>query len=277
MSVPPFTQELDIRKMIDLTGRRFGMWTVIQRAVSPYGYEHLAFWHCVCDCGATADRRGSQLLYAERKGVFQSCQSCGAIRGGTTHGKSKTREYKVWAGMMDRCTNKDHVAYNKYGGRGIKVCDGWHEFENFLRDMGERPSGRLTLDRIDNDGPYCKENCRWADYKTQERNKSSNVVLSHAGRSMVISAWADELGVSHQVISQRLRRGWSVEDALTIPPGKAFNWRGTTHKDAATLTFDGRTQTYRQWADELGVSTATILSRLKRGWTVERALTTPKH
>lgn len=265
-------------KMIDLTGRRFGMWTVTQRAVSPSGYEHLAFWHCVCDCGATADRRGSQLLYAERKGVFQSCQSCGAIRGGTTHGKSKTPEYKSWFAMISRCEDEANDAYQQYGGRGITVCDEWHDFDNFLRDMGKRPHVRMSIDRIDNDGPYCKENCRWTDSKTQNRNRRSNVTLTLNGVTKPVSAWAEDLGVSKEVIYQRLKNlGWSTEDALTIPPGKAFNWRGTTHKDAATLTFDGRTQTYRQWADELGVSTATILSRLKRGWTVERALTTPKH
>lgn len=258
--------------MIDLKGFRFGKWTVIEKAASPPGNEAKAFWLCRCDCGTEAVRRGVQLRYAEKRGVRQSCQSCGAIDSQTKHGLSKTPEYKVWAAMLDRCKNPEHHAFARYGGRGITVCDRWKDsFENFLSDMGKRQSSAESLDRIDNNGPYDPENCRWTDSKTQNRNTSRVVDLTLKGRTQSIAGWAEELGISHAVIWHRLNKlGWSVEDALTIKHGKAYNWRGTLHKDAAQYEFNGQSKSLTEWAQELGVRRATLATRLKRGWSAEK-------
>ncbi len=259
-------------KPIDLTGRSFGLWTVVSRAESPPGYSHLQHWLCRCACGKEAVRRGSQMLYAERQGKVQSCQSCGTKQQ-VTHGKSKTPEYKVWAAMLDRCRNPNHHAFARYGGRGITVDSAWESYEQFIADMGQRPSADHSLDRIDNDGNYSPNNCHWTTQRTQNRNQSRNVLLTFRGVTQSVMDWAEATGLSHAAITQRIKNlGWSVEEALTTPAGKACNWRGTQHKDAAQYEFNGKRQSLTQWAIDLGVPRSKLATRLKRGWTVERAL-----
>lgn len=125
--------------------------------------------------------------------------------------------------MLQRCRNSNGPAYKRYGGRGIFVCNEWVLFENFLADMGQRPSNDYTLERINNDGPYAPENCRWATYKEQANNRRSNRILTFNGYSKTIAEWGRELNVSERKIEQRLDRGWSVEEALMLPnqpPGR---------------------------------------------------------
>lgn len=136
----------------------------------------------------------------------------------TTHGRTKTSTYNIWLSMRQRCINPNNQAYDRYGGRGIKVCDRWlHSFENFLADMGERPRG-LTLERIDNDGDYGPGNCRWATYKEQGCNQRSNNRLTFQGETLTVAQWARKLGVRDQFLRVRLSRGWSVEETLGRPP-----------------------------------------------------------
>jgi len=133
-----------------------------------------------------------------------------------THGMSKTITYSSWLSMKSRCNEKNNARYDNYGGRGIKVCDRWlHSFENFLEDMGERPSKEYTLDRIDVNGDYCKENCRWADYKTQANNTTRNINLEYNGEVHTIAEWSEILGIKYGVLRDRIANGWSVERALS--------------------------------------------------------------
>jgi len=135
----------------------------------------------------------------------------------TTHGKSRTSEYKIWLGMRYRCKNPKSHLYSLYGERGIKVSHDWDcSFENFFSDMGVKPKD-TTLDRINNDGDYRKDNCRWATYTEQNRNNRGNVILTFNGKRMCISEWAETLNISHKLIRTRIRRGWSPERALTTP------------------------------------------------------------
>lgn len=136
----------------------------------------------------------------------------------TTHGHSNppSPEYRSWLSMRERCNRKADTHYKNYGGRGITICKRWHSFANFLADMGERPDG-MTLDRIDNDGNYERKNCRWATQIEQSRNRRTNIFLELHGRSQILKDWSIELGISSQTIHQRLKRGWTVEDALTKP------------------------------------------------------------
>lgn len=135
-----------------------------------------------------------------------------------THGMSGNYTYKSWGMMKSRCTNPSYNHYHNYGGRGIKVCDRWLEsFENFLEDMGERPKNH-SLDRIDVDGDYCKENCRWSTSKEQNNNRRNNHIIEFNGKSQNITAWAEELNIKVDILSRRILRGWSIEDTLSIPP-----------------------------------------------------------
>jgi|ERR1700676_704957 len=130
--------------------------------------------------------------------------------------RAQPPEYRVWAGMVSRCHDKGNKDYPRYGGRGVVVCWQWREsFEVFLRDMGSRPTRRHTLERLENEGNYCKTNCAWRTRKSQSRNTSTNRILRLRGRSQCVSAWADELAINRSTIYTRLSRGWSVGRALS--------------------------------------------------------------
>lgn len=128
--------------------------------------------------------------------------------------------YGTWNSMMARCYNEKHAKYPLYGARGLRVCRRWHTFQNFVDDMGMRPSG-LMLERIDNDKGYSPENCKWATYAEQIRNRNITVWLTHDGKTMCIKDWADHLGISYSTLKERLRQGYSTELALTMKPEPA--------------------------------------------------------
>lgn len=126
-------------------------------------------------------------------------------------------EYRIWQAMRQRCNDPSHHNFRHYGGRGIAVCSRWDSFEAFLADMGPRPSPKHSIDRIDVRGAYEPSNCRWADAKTQARNKNNNRLLTHDGRTQCMAAWAEELGLSRYGLASRLDAGWSIERALSTP------------------------------------------------------------
>lgn len=194
-------------------GEHFGRWTIVSRAAT----KRRAMFRCRCDCGVEREVAGNNLI----RGVSSSC-GCGksaAIRSAKfLHGMNQSnRTYRIWIAMNQRCANPKQRNWSRYGGRGVAVCDEWRaSFLAFLRDMGEAPLG-LSIDRIDNDGPYCKQNCRWATNIMQARNKSQNRWIEHSGERLLLSDWAARLSLPSSVLTKRLRRGWSIEDALTKP------------------------------------------------------------
>ncbi len=197
----------------DETGKRYGRLTVVSRIERP---GKGLFWKCVCDCGNESVVWGANL----RNGNSKSCGCLGRenkLASKTTHGKAHTREYHVWLTMKSRCRNPKNHKYADYGGRGIKICKRWEVFDNFYADMGDRPSDAHSIDRIDNDGDYTPDNCRWATTEQQQGNKRSNRVLEWNGKRQTVKEWGRELGISSNVISSRLYRGWSVERALATP------------------------------------------------------------
>lgn len=133
-----------------------------------------------------------------------------------THGMSRTPEYNVWLGMLTRCCNPDNENYQWYGARGIQVCERWLEFTAFYADMGPRPAG-TTLDRIDNDGNYEPTNCRWATRTQQHNNRQVNRHIEFNGERLTVKQWADKLEIPYSRLEARIRRGWSIEDALLRP------------------------------------------------------------
>lgn len=155
------------QKLIDLTGKRFYRLLVMDRAPNPGGP---AYWYCKCDCGKKIRAAGGNL----RKGATKSCgcwYSETRTTASKTHGLTKTPEHVSWVSMRTRCNNPrtDHFKY--WGGRGITICKRWDKFENFLEDMGLRPTPKHTLDRRNNEGNYCKSNCRWATVTEQNNNQ----------------------------------------------------------------------------------------------------------
>lgn len=129
--------------------------------------------------------------------------------------KSESAEYRAWSHMWSRCTNKNVKEYSYYGGRGITICAEWREFDNFLADMGQRPSSRHSIDRIDVNGNYEPANCRWATYTQQARNRRSNRIIEFQGERRTLAEWAEAIGLDVRTLHSRLVGGWSLERALT--------------------------------------------------------------
>lgn len=128
----------------------------------------------------------------------------------------RSRDYVGWAAMIQRCHNPNSSKYPKYGGRGISVCDRWREFKHFYEDMEAKPQGK-TLGRIDNDGPYCKDNCRWESHGEQSQNRTTTVFAELDGKRKPLIQWCEELGASYKIVRDRVRLGWSAERALNTP------------------------------------------------------------
>jgi hypothetical protein len=190
----------------DLTRKVFGRLTVL--GFSHTNNHNLKYWYVKCECGNSSTVRHGHLTGGATK-------SCGCITKErmTTHGMSGTPAYKSWQKMLTRCNNSNDKRYNDYGGRGIKVCDRWYDFENFLQDMGERPKG-MSIERIHNDSGYYPMNCKWATRKEQMRNRRNNYLVTYNGKTKPLVDWAEELGINYSTLSKRLSRGWTVERAM---------------------------------------------------------------
>ena len=206
-------------RVIDLKRQRFGRLKVVSRAKNNRWGQ--ARWNCVCDCGTKITTNANSL----RLGVSKSC-GC-RNKGPTaekyrTHGMSTTRTYYIWNGIMQRCYNKNRVAYPNYGGRGIRVCDRWrHSFKNFYEDIGpiEEP---LTIDRINNDGDYTPDNTRLITKYEQLRNTRRNLYITHpkTGETMCAADWSRRLEGCLLLVAGRIFHGWTPEEAITTPVGE---------------------------------------------------------
>lgn len=168
-------------------------------------------------------------------------------------------EYSAWKNMRRRCANKMNKSFSRYGGRGISVCKRWNVFANFLIDMGPRPSPAHSIERKNNNGNYCKENCVWATAKEQSRNRSTNRFVVFNGQEMVLAEAAEKAGLHHSLFFGRLRLGWSEEKALSTPVKRH---RKLSASEALEIMRDGRTM--QKIADHFNVGIATVW-RIKHG------------
>lgn len=201
-------------KIHDLTNKKFGRLSVVGRTTNK---GKCVAWECLCDCGKTKIAITTNLT----RGLTKSCgclHSEVTSKAASTHGMSKSRIFTIWQNMLARCSNQNRNDYLNYGGRGISVCDWWAaSFENFLKDMGNPPSRDHSLDRINVDGNYCAENCRWATSQEQALNKRTNRIIEFNGITAPLKEHCNILGISYKSVHARITRGWSVSDALTTP------------------------------------------------------------
>jgi hypothetical protein len=170
--------------------------------------------------------------------------------------------HKTWDSMKQRCLNPNCESYPHYGGRGIKVCDRWlNDVDAFYADMGDKPSPDSQIDRIDNNGDYTPDNCRWATVKEQARNRRSNTFLNFNGQEKTIAEWAEDLGIKQNTIIERLRRGSTVEKALTPMLADNKPKKILAVKECFVFIFDSIAEAHR----ELGLNKASITTALSKG------------
>lgn len=209
-------------KTLDMTGwimSEHGIpdsrWTIIEKVDSLDGRN--TFWLCECNCKDHTRKivRHSSLTSGNSK-------SCGCLSAEEaskrvgTHGMSGTRLHNIWKSMKERCYNSNHDQYKDYGGRGITICSEWKNdflcFYNWAISNGYKDN--LTIDRINNDGNYCPENCKWSTRKEQGNNQRTNHLLTYNNKTQTMAQWAEEIGLNPRTLQTRISRGWNVQDAL---------------------------------------------------------------
>jgi len=198
----------------DLTGNKFGRWTVIKRAKNSSNLCRNPRWFCRCECGNESIVYGHTLKNGES-------QSCGCLqrellsKRRKSHGMTTTRQYNIWANMKDRCQNPNNEHYEDYGGRGIKVCERWESFEDFWEDTKKTYSDDLSIDRINNDGNYEKDNCRWATVIEQNNNRRICKIFTYHGVTDTIPNLCRTFNKNYENVRKRINRhGWGISRAM---------------------------------------------------------------
>lgn len=262
-------------KLIDLTGMRFGR-LVVQGRNPTNNNQGRPRWDCLCDCGNIRTVSGGNL----RNGSTKSCGCLAhekSVENGKkkrTHGDSRPgskyrRLYGVWHGIKDRCYNQNTPAYKYYGERGISVCGEWKDdyeaFKQWALSSGYDVNAdfqECTLDRIDPNGDYCPDNCRWIDCVEQQNNRRSNVVFDTESGPLTQTQYADKIGISDALLLYRKKHGQKLDAPVK--------------KKECVWTYNGETHNQTEWAEITGIKRATLSNRYYTyGWDVEKTLTTP--
>lgn len=256
----------------DLSGKRFGKLTVVNYAGYKTGKTgiHYHLWNCKCDCGG-------EKVATSRDLESGHTQSCGCISHAPhrparlTHGKSYTRLFNVWKSMKGRCYTPSCCSYERYGGRGITVCDAWkNDFQTFYDWAMENgydetaKQGETTIDRIDVNGNYCPENCRIANKLTQANNKTDTKYYEIDGIQLTLREISVAYNIPYKTLRGRIDRGYSIQDAVY---GSFSRVRRYTYK--------GKTYTVAEMSKEFGIKGITLYRRLQAGYTVAEAIETP--
>lgn len=197
--------------LVDITGVKFNKWTVLKYDESK-SINRKSYWICRCECGTIRSVRVDNL---------KKYQSCGChkkqlLKNRVKHGQYNTRLYKVWIGMKQRCDNKNNIRYTNYGGRGIKVCESWYDYSNFYNwAIANGYVKGLTIDRINNNGDYKPDNCRFISNEVQQLNKSNNRLVTINNITMTIKEWCVKYGINRNTFVYRLNNGWLDEKLLS--------------------------------------------------------------
>lgn len=197
---------------IDLSGNRYGKLTIVSFA---YRKNRRPYWNCICDCGKTKILNGESIKIGYTT-------SCGCVfkkvvkEVNKTHGLSNTPIYNVWSTMRARCNNPNNKSYERYGGRGIKVCKRWGKFSNFYEDMGASYEAGLSIERLKVNKGYYKSNCIWSDTETQSMNKTNTLRVTIDGKTMTLKDWCKLSEISYKTAFRRLKIGWEPKDAVFV-------------------------------------------------------------
>lgn len=245
----------------DLTGKTFAHLTGISYAGK--NNDGWSIWTFKCDCGNVVDRLGTLVATGNTR-------SCGCIRASQnkTHGLSGTPEYISYVSMLRRCTDAKSRMFPRYGGRGITVCDAWlgeNGLRAFISDMGNKPTKKHTLERVDNESGYSPGNCVWATKLEQAQNRCTTRLITIDGVTKSQSGWDQSKGSSLNIVGDRIRRGWSADDAVKTPVAKYTR----------DLTYNGETLSMHAWENKMALGHGAIAHRLKLGWSIEDAITKP--
>lgn len=261
------------RPYIDLTGERFGKVLVVGLANKDGGGGIHKRWLCRCDCGTEWMVASNHLISGEAL-QCKKCRDANFSKAGIKHGCSHERLYHIWLGMRKRCYNTNDKSYNHYGGRGIKICNEWGAgkldisgylaFKKWAKENGYKED--LSIDRIDVDGPYSPENCRWATFELQCQNKTNTVYVETDQGEKPLVCFLQTSEVKSGTVRKRVKQGMCIDDAINLP---AENGR--------FIEFNGKRQSIRAWALEIGMNPATLLRRVNAGWEVGRAIMEPVH
>lgn len=238
---------------LDIIGKKIGHLRVVSLAY----HKRIWFYNCLCDCGNKKIVGRNSLLSGDTK----SCGSC------QKHGLSKTRIYSLWRAMKTRCSNPNTTEWKHYGGKGVSVCDEWKNDFMAFYDWSLRNgyNDTLTIDRIDTNGNYTPDNCRWTTYYVQSRNKTNNKWITYKGETKCLEDWAKTKNLTSSKLKQRLELyGWSLEKSLETPP----------MKNGRFITYKGITKNITEWAKELGIKPDILAQRLRAGWNIEKAFET---
>lgn len=200
---------------VDFTGNVFGRWIVLRRDTSRK--KAFAIWLCRCVCGNIRSVPARNLITGKSR-------SCGCLRTEilikrfTTHGMTKSSEYKIWHGMKKRCEDPSSISYPRYGGRGIRICKRWQRFERFYGDMGPRPSTEHSIDRINPAGNYSPKNCRWATPQEQSENRRNTYKIG--SEKLTLKEACRRNQIRYKAVHHRISRGWDIANALSTPVRK---------------------------------------------------------
>lgn len=245
---------------IDMTGMRYASLTVVGEGGRASDGKRK--WVVLCDCGNSFEATGTKI----RSGEVKTCPGCSKERvriSRVKHGMRGSAEYRIWTHIKSRCYNERVPEYKHYGGRGISMCDRWREsFENFLADMGERPTPGHSIDRRDVNGNYEPVNCRWATDIEQQNNRRNNRKITIAGETKNMAQWADENGLRRESVFKRVKRGKVGESIIS------------ESKTAAKILFNGIEASIPEWSEIIGIKKATLYWRInEQNWPIEKALT----